>query len=155
MTGIAKSKGDIIAITDGDCEVMPTWISGLISHYNDDIGVVTGVVTYKFYDDVNILLQGTQYLDYLSHTACAAGSIGMGVMNNCNGCNMSYRRVAYEEAGGYGHQQDLTAAEDAIFRYRPFGETSEGLHRVWSVRHGARRIGQQRAEPHPGRTGRH
>ena len=132
MTGIAKSKGDIIAITDGDCEVMPTWISGLISHYNDDIGVVTGVVTYKFYDDVNILLQGTQYLDYLSHTACAAGSIGMGVMNNCNGCNMSYRRIAYEEAGGYGHQKDLTAAEDAILAQRIHNKTKWEIDFVYT-----------------------
>jgi len=51
-TGIAKAQGEIIAITDDDCEVPPDWLRGLVTSFSENsrIGIVFGNVLAAIHD---------------------------------------------------------------------------------------------------------
>jgi cellulose synthase/poly-beta-1,6-N-acetylglucosamine synthase-like glycosyltransferase len=122
--GINESRGEIIFTTDADCFVQPSWLSTCVRAFEENVGVVTGTTVFKNSQGVSPLLFGIQALDFLSHTACAAGAIGNASVNNCNGSNMAYRRSAYEQAGGYTALAHLNTGDDSLLAQRIASETS-------------------------------
>lgn len=125
--GIGASHGEIIFTTDADCFVQPGWIAACMKQFEDSVGVVTGTTVFENRGDASPLLFGIQFLDFLSHTACAAGAIGNGSVNNCNGSNMAYRRAAYDRAGGYAALASMNTGDDSLLAQRIAAETP------WSV----------------------
>ncbi len=92
-----KSNGEIVFLTDADCQVSPLWISEMIKHFTPKIGLVAGYVEYPIKTFRDKLLA----LERLSIGVMAAGSIGIGYPVVCWGANLAYRRSAFEEAGGF------------------------------------------------------
>jgi cellulose synthase/poly-beta-1,6-N-acetylglucosamine synthase-like glycosyltransferase len=123
QSGVAASRGEIIFTTDADCVVQPEWISSCMRSFDDHIGVVTATTVFTRTPGSGPLLYGIQFLDFLSHTACAAGAIGNGSVNNCNGSNMAYRRSAYDQAGGYAALASLNTGDDSLLAQRIAAET--------------------------------
>jgi cellulose synthase/poly-beta-1,6-N-acetylglucosamine synthase-like glycosyltransferase len=94
---IKKSKGEIIFTTDADCEVKPTWVKEMVRYYDENTGVVN---SYTIIKPENIY-SGFQSYDWLYLLTIASGADGINNQLSCVGNNMSYRRKAYEEVGGY------------------------------------------------------
>jgi cellulose synthase/poly-beta-1,6-N-acetylglucosamine synthase-like glycosyltransferase len=95
--GIKASSGEIILTTDADCIVKPTWAISIASYYTKDVGIVCGYTTQN---DKNAF-QGMQAADFIYLLTVAAGGMNLGKPLSAIGNNMSYRRAAYEEVGGY------------------------------------------------------
>ena len=112
--GIRESADDLVFTTDADCQVSSRWISSSMKYFETNVGVVTGTTLYQNSNATPPQLFGIQFLDFLSHTACAAGAIGNGKVNNCNGSNMAFRRSAYDEIGGYGSLAHLNCGDDSL-----------------------------------------
>jgi len=91
------ARGEIILTTDADCEVNPLWVKTTASYYKEDIGVVNGFTT-QF---ANSGFSGMQALDFIYLLTAAAGMINLKKPLSCIGNNMSYRKKAYMEVGGY------------------------------------------------------
>jgi cellulose synthase/poly-beta-1,6-N-acetylglucosamine synthase-like glycosyltransferase len=94
---IDRSSGEIIFITDADCIVPRTWISNTLKYYDSLTGLVCGI-TYTNYDSI---FHGIQSLDWIYHLFIAVGCSGFNIPYSCVGNNMSFRRKAYDETGGY------------------------------------------------------
>jgi len=94
---IKKSTGEIIFTTDADIQVRPTWVKEMIRYYDEDTGVISSFSTIK----PKNLWWGIQSFDWLYLLGLAAGGNGIKLEISCIGNNMSYRRKAYEEVGGY------------------------------------------------------
>jgi cellulose synthase/poly-beta-1,6-N-acetylglucosamine synthase-like glycosyltransferase len=94
---IEKSKGEIIFTTDADCEVKPAWLKEMVRYYDDNTGVVN---SYTVIEPKN-LYHGFQSYDWLYLLTVASGADGINNQLSCVGNNMSYRKTAYEEVGGY------------------------------------------------------
>lgn len=107
--GIEHAKGEIILTTDADCKVKPTWVQSIASYYEDDVGVVNGYTTQTAKSN----FQGMQAIDFIYLLLVAAGTINLGKPISCIGNNMSYRKKAYEEAGGY-ENLPFSVTEDFI-----------------------------------------
>jgi len=94
---IKEAKGEIILTTDADCEVKPLWAKTICSHYFDDVALVSGITTQTsekwFY--------GMQAIDFVYLLTAGAGTTNLKVPISCIGNNMSYRKSAYDEVGGY------------------------------------------------------
>jgi cellulose synthase/poly-beta-1,6-N-acetylglucosamine synthase-like glycosyltransferase len=73
----------------------------MIKYFEDDVGLVAGVVDYRKTDKTSSIFQGIQHLDFFSHTACSAGAIAIGKANNTSGANYAYRKSAYREVEGF------------------------------------------------------
>jgi cellulose synthase/poly-beta-1,6-N-acetylglucosamine synthase-like glycosyltransferase len=94
---IKNAKGEFIFTTDADCEVKPTWIKEMLKYYDNDTGVVG---SYTIMKPVG-LNSGFQSLDWVYLLSIACGSDGLNKQTSCVGNNMSYRKAAYNEVGGY------------------------------------------------------
>jgi len=107
--GIENASGEIILTTDADCQVKPTWAKTIASYYKKDVGVVNGYTTQT----AENIFQGMQAIDFIYLLLVAAGTINLGKPISCIGNNMSYRKKAYEEAGGY-ENLPFSVTEDFI-----------------------------------------
>lgn len=95
--GIDQSKGELILITDADCLVSPDWVKNYVSYFKPDVGIVGGLTVL---DPVGFF-STIQMLDWLFLQAIAAGTAGIGLPVTILGNNFSFRKKAYEEAGGF------------------------------------------------------
>ncbi|MEG8946057.1 glycosyltransferase [Rosettibacter firmus] len=94
---IKIAKGEIILTTDADCIVSPTWAKTLVSYYQKDVGLVGGFTTQQDYN----AFAGMQAIDFIFLLTVASGALNLGKPLSCIGNNMSYRKSAYDEVGGY------------------------------------------------------
>ena len=91
------ASGEIILTTDADCVLAPTWVKTTVSYYQSDVAMVNGFTTQTA--DSNF--SGMQAIDFIYLLIVAAGTINFGTPISCIGNNMSYRKKAYFEVGGY------------------------------------------------------
>jgi cellulose synthase/poly-beta-1,6-N-acetylglucosamine synthase-like glycosyltransferase len=95
--GIDASTGEIIMMTDADCQVQPTWVKETLRYFDNDIGIIPGftmIETKTWFD-------GMQSLDWAFLLMVAAAGIAYKTPLSCVGNNLSFRRKAYDEVGGY------------------------------------------------------
>lgn len=95
--GIKISTGEIILTTDADCTVNPLWAKTIASYYKDDVGLVNGFTSQS----VTGAFSGMQAIDFVYLLFIASGTINLGKPVSCIGNNMSFRKKAYEETGGF------------------------------------------------------
>jgi cellulose synthase/poly-beta-1,6-N-acetylglucosamine synthase-like glycosyltransferase len=94
---LKTAAGEIIFTTDADIKVNRKWIREFLNYYREDTGVAAG---YSVIEPKN-LFRGLQSIDWLYLLTVAAGGDGIGLPISCVGNNMSYRKKAYDEIGGY------------------------------------------------------
>ncbi len=94
---IEISTGDIIITTDADCSVHPKWAYTTASFYKEDVAIVNGFTSQIS----NNNFSGMQSIDFIYLLIIAAGTVNLGKPISCIGNNMSYRKNAYLEVGGY------------------------------------------------------
>ena len=95
--GIQASHGEILMLTDADCIVPPTWIRGTVQYFTEGIGIVGGftILTAKR------PFEGLQALDWVLLFNIASSTAGLGFPLTVVGNNLSLRRSAYDQTGGY------------------------------------------------------
>jgi cellulose synthase/poly-beta-1,6-N-acetylglucosamine synthase-like glycosyltransferase len=97
-TAIREAEGEIILTTDADCEVKPMWVKTIASYYHqENIGMVDSYTTQVAKNSFG----GMQAIDFIYLLLVAGGTINLGLPISCIGNNMSFRKKAYEEVGGY------------------------------------------------------
>ena len=96
-TAIREADSEIILTTDADCEVKPNWVKTIASYYDDNIGMVDSYTTQIAHNHFS----GMQAIDFIYLLLVGGGTINLGTPISCIGNNMSFRKTAYEEIGGY------------------------------------------------------
>ena len=94
---IEQANGEIILTTDADCVVSPTWAKTLASYFEDDVAIVNGFTV----QNAKTQFEGMQHLDFVFLLSVASGTINFDKPLSCIGNNMSFRKSAYDEVGGY------------------------------------------------------
>lgn len=94
---IAQSNGEIILTTDADCVVPPDWVERTVEQYDEHTGSVCGFTLIKN----NGAFSGMQAVDWAYLLTIASAGVGWGYTLSAVGNNMSYRRAAYDDVGGY------------------------------------------------------
>jgi cellulose synthase/poly-beta-1,6-N-acetylglucosamine synthase-like glycosyltransferase len=95
--GIAKARGEVILITDADCSVPKTWVEWTAKRYSNSIGIVGGITLQK----ASNWFEGMQSLDWAFLLGLAASTVSLRYPLSTIGNNLSFRKAAYEEVGGY------------------------------------------------------
>ncbi len=95
--GIDQAIGEIILITDADCIVPSTWVEQTALRYSDEVGLVGGFTLQK----AATTFEGMQSLDWAFILGMAAATAGLGLPLGSIGNNLSFRKSAYEQVGGY------------------------------------------------------
>lgn len=94
---LKTATGEVIFTTDADIEINPNWLRRMLDYYDDKTGVAAG---YSVIEPKGIF-SSLQSADWLYLLSVASGGDGAGIPISCVGNNMSYRRAAYDEIGGY------------------------------------------------------
>ena len=95
--GIEASTGEIILITDADCTVPVTWIEQTANRYDPTVGLIGGFTLQK----ASTPFEGMQSLDWTFIVGMAAATAGLNYPLGSIGNNLSFRRSAYDQIGGY------------------------------------------------------
>ncbi len=94
---IEAAKGEIILITDADCTVPPTWVEWTAKRYISSVGIVGGLTLQK----ADTWFEGMQSLDWAYLLSLAAATMSLRIPLSTIGNNLSFRKSAYNEVGGY------------------------------------------------------
>lgn len=94
---IEQSHGEIILTTDADCVVQPSWVKNIVKRYTPEVGCVCG---YTLLETKGIF-SGMQSLDWAYLLTIASAGVGWNLPLSAVGNNMSFRRKAFDEVGGY------------------------------------------------------
>lgn len=95
--GIEEAKGEIILITDADCTVPSTWVEWTANRYGKSVGIVGGLTLQK----AETWFEGIQSLDWAYLLGLAASTMSLRIPLSTIGNNLSFRKSAYKDVGGY------------------------------------------------------
>lgn len=142
--GIAAATGEIVAFTDDDCLVDPSWLARMVDAF--DASERPGFVTGQVRSDVEDRRRAWLAVSVTDHVAPRALRRGDDPRRFGHGANMGWRRDVLEQIGGFddflGVGSPLRAAEDvdAWWRALEAGETgwytpdAVVVHRQWRGR---------------------
>ena len=111
------SVGEIILSTDADITVKPTWIESMVSFFEKDVGLVAGLSSIRESQTTRIH-QKFEALDFLMLMTATKGSIRIGIPISCSGQNISFRKEAFDEIGGFGEENKTQSADDVLLLHR-------------------------------------
>lgn len=95
--GIGKARGEIILITDADCTAPPTWVEWTAKRYSNSVGIVGGMTLQK----ATKWFEGMQSLDWAFLLGLAASAVSLRKPLSTIGNNLSFRKSAYDDVGGF------------------------------------------------------
>ncbi len=95
--GINEAKGEIILITDADCTVPTTWVEWTAKRYVSAVGIAGGLTL----QEAKTWFGGMQSLDWAYLLGLAAATMTMRIPLSTIGNNLSFRKSAYKDVGGY------------------------------------------------------
>ncbi|MBI4427873.1 MAG: glycosyltransferase [Ignavibacteriales bacterium] len=94
---IDRTKGEVILITDADCEVPPTWVEHTANRFSLEVGLVGGMTLQKAASRFETI----QSLDWAYILGVASATAAWGTPLGSIGNNLSFRKQAYDAVGGY------------------------------------------------------
>jgi cellulose synthase/poly-beta-1,6-N-acetylglucosamine synthase-like glycosyltransferase len=99
--GISKSHGEIIILTDADCQVPAAWVREYVSYFDQDIGLVAGITLLDSLEEKGKLSGKIQSLDWLYLLSIGISSARNRIPLSCVGNNVAFRRRVYDQIGGF------------------------------------------------------
>lgn len=100
IQGFERVEGDLVLLTDADCELPPTWVSGMVRRMvNSEAGIVLGQVFKKI--PQHKFFYNFQAFDHAIRDMYMAASTGLGIAGGGFGNNIAVRKAALDAAGGY------------------------------------------------------
>ena len=110
--GVAKARGDLLILTDGDCRVRPLWLSTVLDHFNSfDTHLLSGPVTLM---GERGLFQDWQTIEFASLVGTGGASLKAGFPNMCNAANLAFTKEAFLRVNGYEEFHHIPTGDDAF-----------------------------------------
>ncbi len=115
-TGVGFAKGELIVATDADCLHHPHWLQTINLFYQENrAAFIAGPV--KLQHDGS-LFQIFQSLDFLVLQGITAASVGAGVHSMCNGANLAYAKITFEEVNGFAGIDKIATGDDMLLMHK-------------------------------------
>jgi len=111
QSGIESSRGEIIMVTDADCRPVRTWIETIIRYFEPRVGLVAGHVRQRG----SRWWHRWRYVERLSMSAVAAGTMGWGYGVTATGGNLAYRKELFGQVGGFRDLAGPLSGDDDLF----------------------------------------
>lgn len=99
--GIENCRADFIFLTDADCVVPSQWIHSLLALFDEHTGLVGAVTLLDQPGQKTPRFGKVQSLDWLYLLSIARAAAELGQPQSWVGNNLAFRRVAYDQVGGF------------------------------------------------------
>lgn len=112
IQGMDRVKGEIVLMTDADCKVPSQWVREHVRWYDSDTGMVSSMTSLE----ISSVFSGAHCLEMVQVLAMSMAGINYNIPVSVIGNNLSVRKQAYDELGGY-RKIDFSITEDlALFQ---------------------------------------
>lgn len=111
------AQGEIICTTDADCVPPPSWVSEMITYFEDDVGFVAGFSPLYVKNHKKGIISDFLYMDSIGLATASAGGIGWGTGWTCAGRNLAYRKAVFEEVGGFEDVKHIISGDDDLLMF--------------------------------------
>ncbi|MGH7497122.1 MAG: glycosyltransferase [bacterium] len=112
---LRHTASEIILLTDADGIPGENWAAEMAARFQPGVAMVCGYSPYYPRDG---LAQEILALEYFSHAAIAAGSIGAGRPLTCTGSNLGYRRDAFFSVEGFEGISHWISGDDDLLLHK-------------------------------------
>lgn len=112
LQGIKAAKYEILAFTDADCVVPPTWLNEWAKAFDDDVDYVLGHALI-LRDEKDSYLRMKCFEDGVYYSLAA---LGMSIRHpiTSSACNMAYKKSSFFEAGAFDGIGHLASGDDDL-----------------------------------------
>jgi cellulose synthase/poly-beta-1,6-N-acetylglucosamine synthase-like glycosyltransferase len=110
--GLDAARGEFVMITDADSSVPPNWVRRYLQYYSDQTGMVASITLL----DVHNFWNGLESMDWAYTLGIAMASANINIPLSVIGNNISVRREAYEDVGGYRKIPFSVTEDFALFQ---------------------------------------
>ena len=108
--GVKHATGELIACTDGDCNVAKDWLSSLVGFYKQtNAKFISGAVSFH---RPKSFFEIFQCIEFASLIGTGAAFMQLKAGNMCNGANLAYPKRVFEEVGGYQNSPNIPSGDD-------------------------------------------
>jgi poly-beta-1,6-N-acetyl-D-glucosamine synthase len=108
--GIQRASGEVIVTTDADCQVPSEWLRKINQYFeSDDVKMVVGPVRLQ---PDSLLFSNIQALEFSSLIGVTGASIGLANPTMCNGANLAFLKLAYQDVNGYTGNENIPSGDD-------------------------------------------
>ncbi len=114
--GVTAAVGELILITDADCQPQKGWLHTMADFYKDK-GAVFMAAPVKFLKQRS-LLHLFQSLDFMMLQGITAASVQSGAHSMCNGANLAYTRQAFFDVNGFEGIDKIASGDDMLLMYK-------------------------------------
>ena len=112
------AEGEFWLLTDADCVVPSTWVSGMVQNFTAGVDWVSGYSFFPSDAGHGRMLDGVQALDFLSHRTVDAAGIGLGIPITACGQNLGYRASIFAELGGFAGVDQVVSGDDDLLMHK-------------------------------------
>ncbi len=110
--GIEAAQYDVLAFTDADCQVPPTWLREISRVMRPDLDYILGYSTiYHSAGDTDLKLTNFERSVYY---ALGAAGLGWKKPITSSACNHIYRKSLFEKAGGFEGISNIDSGDDDL-----------------------------------------
>jgi biofilm PGA synthesis N-glycosyltransferase PgaC len=107
--GVELATGNIIAITDADCEHHPIWLQTINAQFVDsETQLVVGPVAIQS----TRFFSSLQVIEFSSLIGSGAALLQWGVPAMANGANLAFKREAFLKVNGYQGNEQIASGDD-------------------------------------------
>ena len=126
---IEACEGEILCLTDADCLVKPTWVTGIVAEFEPGIELVAGhsyIPTIPGKSSVLICMQAVETLIY--RVAGTAG-LAMRLPLTSTGNNLAYRKSFFKSVHGFDNVIKIQSGDDDLLMQKLAAD------RPWAMRY--------------------
>ncbi len=113
--GVSKANGEIIVLTDADCEHRENWLTSIISRFDSSVAMVAGPVAYNSGENV---FEELQQLEFAGLILAGAGLIGIGKPATCSAANLAFRKESFNKVDGYKGNKEFSSGDDEFLMHK-------------------------------------
>jgi cellulose synthase/poly-beta-1,6-N-acetylglucosamine synthase-like glycosyltransferase len=111
---IAACESEILLLTDADCTVQPTWISGMIREFEPGIELVVGNSYLELPPHSHSALLMMQAIEVLSYRIAGTAGLAMNTPITSTGNNLAYRRSLFMDVKGFEGVSHILSGDDDL-----------------------------------------
>ena len=111
-TGVAESRGEILAFTDADCLPAPDWLRDIDSAITDKVDFYAGYS--ELLHPKKNLFSALKNLERAAIFAVCAGSFGLNIPITCTARNIAYRKDIWLQTKGYEGIGHIPSGDDDL-----------------------------------------